>query len=101
MNLTFIKYRNKLVVYIMDSQKNKKSTVQSILFGSRWKTDDARKWLKKNKFKSIGRVQISKKTERSAGGTKTYTILSKDKFKSIGFKKTKAGISFRIGTLKK
>lgn len=83
------------------SSKNKsisfsgKSIVQSVIFGKNWNSIDARRWLKRNNFTTIGRVQKPKK-----GESKKYIIKKEEEFKKpLGFKRAGHGISLIIGTL--
>lgn len=77
------------------------STIQSIIFGNKWKLTDAKKWLKENGHKPISKVHITKKIGKRQGGSMKFTLVDKDKFDKLGFKRTKQGISLLIGTLKK
>jgi len=77
------------------------AVIQSVIFGSMWILKDARKWLKENNFKPIGKVHISKKAGKNEGGSMKFTIVKPDKFEKLGFRKTKQGISFTLGSLKK
>lgn len=69
----------------------KKSDIQAVVFGNKWKAADARKWLKTNKLKPIKRVHKTK------GGFMRYRIIEPDNFKKFAFKKTNRGISFVLG----
>lgn len=77
------------------------SQIQSVIFGTSWTAKDARKWLKDNKLKPIGKVHKGAKIRGRDGGSLKYTIhLKKDFKEKLGFISTKKGISFIIGTLK-
>ena len=76
------------------------STIQSIIFGNKWKLIDAKRWLKDNGHKPIGKVHITKKVGKRQGGSMKFTLVDKDKFDKLGFKRTNQGISFTIGSLK-
>lgn len=83
-------------------QKNRtsksSSTIQAIIFSRNWKTKDAKKWLKDNNLKPIGKVHKTKKRGIKLGGSLKYTIQSAEDFKKIGFKKiTSRGISILFG----
>ena len=86
--------------------KKEPSTIQSVIFGNKWVLKDAKKWLKDNDHKPIGKVHITKKVGKRAGGSMKFTLVNlqdasgKDKFDKLGFKRTNQGISFTIGSLK-
>ncbi len=82
-------------------KKEDPAVVQSIIFTSSWKLPEAKKWLKDNDFEPMGKVHITKKAGKKLGGSKKFTIVEADKFDKLGFKKTKQGISFLLGALKK
>lgn len=83
----------------MDPENKKEkgnSKVQSVIFGKNWSNKDARKWLKKNNFKPIKRVNKPK-----GGNSKKFTIIEENKFEKLGFKPIKnKGIFFMIGDIK-
>ena len=69
--------------------------MQAIVFSKNWKPKDARKWMKVNNFKPIGRIIKSK-----GGNSKKYTIRKESDFKEpLGFKTIGKGISLILGTL--
>lgn len=78
-----------------------KLEVQAVVFGKNWKTVDARKWLKRNKFKAIKRVH------KTIGGFLRYRIVEPReklpdgslRYKRFTYKKTKKGIDFVLGIL--
>ena len=80
-------------------KSTKKSVIQSVIFGRNWKTTDARKWLKDNGFKILAVDGKAKRVEKTANSLK-YTIRDANDFNDLGFKKTKKGIMFMIGSLK-
>lgn len=73
--------------------KKKSSLVQSIIFGKNWNSIDTKRWMKRNNFKAIKRVQKPKN-----GDSKKYIIRDESSFiKPLGFKRIGKGISFIIG----
>lgn len=78
--------------------KKDPSTVQSIIFGNKWKLKDAKKWLKVNSYVPIEKVHITKKIGNKAGGSMKFTILDAKDCGKLGFKRTNQGISFIICT---
>lgn len=80
--------------------KKEASTIQSVIFGNKWKLADAKRWLKENDHKPIGKVHITKAVGKREGGSMKFTLVNKDMFDKLGFKRTKQGISFTIGALK-
>lgn len=78
----------------MDSKKKKdKLIIQSIIFGKGWKLDAANKWLNKNKYKPMGKVNKLKSSLK-------FIIEDEKKFKKLSFRKTKRGIGFILGEVK-
>lgn len=80
------------------------STVQAVLFNKSWKTENARKWLKKNSFSPIKRVHKGppdaseiKQGFISRTGTLRYRIVDPKTFKKFAFKRLGKGISFILG----
>ena len=70
------------------------STIQSVVFSKNWTKKMADDWLKENGLEVIDPVHMAK------GGSMTFTIQKKDKFKKLGFKRVpKKGISFVIGSI--
>jgi len=79
------------------SSNTNKSAIQAVIFASNWKAKDARKWLKDNNLKPLGKVHKTKKRGTKPGGSLKYTIKPAEDFKKIGFKKTAKGISLLLG----
>jgi len=72
------------------------SKVQSVIFGSGWDNISAKKWLKANNFKPIGRVRKTK-----TGKSRKFIIQPEKNFDKLGFKPIRnKGIFFMIGTPK-